>query len=102
MPVIENNTASVAILYRLARDFAAKTPVWGTALRVQTTPEMRWDMTLVSRAAYGRVDEFIVVMAAAGLDSVEQEIKEQLLVLPTEAQLRDMKASAGFVIPAGS
>lgn len=93
---IESNTSSVATMYRLARDFAVKTPVWGTAIRYFTKPDERRDLTLVSRRVYGRVDEFLVVMAAAGLDSVEQILPEQLLVLPNEQQLYQMKLEAGY------
>ncbi|AJG18826.1 hypothetical protein [Cupriavidus basilensis] len=94
---IEQNTASVSDFYKRVRTFASQTPVWGTALRYQTMPDERWDMTLVSQRVYGRRDEFLAVMAAAGLDSIEQQLTEQLLVLPTEAQLKDIKTAAGFV-----
>lgn len=97
MASLERNTASIAVFYRLVRDFAVKTPVWGQALRYQTLPDERNDLTLISQRVYGRRDEFMAVMAAAGLNSVEDTLPEQLLVLPTEAQLRDMKATAGFV-----
>ncbi|MBX9901188.1 MAG: hypothetical protein K2Y28_10455 [Burkholderiaceae bacterium] len=94
---IENNTSSVQSFYRKVRDFSVQTPDWATAIRYFTQPDERNDLTLVSRRVYGRVDEFIVVMAAAGLDSVEQEMPEQLLVLPTESQLYQMKLEAGYV-----
>lgn len=94
---LETNTAAAAMFYRSVRDFAEQTPVWGTAIRYQTLADERLDLTLISRRVYGRVDEFITVMAAAGLDSVEQILPEQLLVLPTEAQLRDLKIAAGLV-----
>jgi hypothetical protein len=94
--LIETNTPSVAIFYKLVRSFALSTAVWDTAFRYQTNPDERYDLTLVSRRVYGRVDEFVTVMAAAGLDSVEQMLPEQLLILPTEAQLTDMKNQAKF------
>ncbi|MDP5007463.1 MAG: hypothetical protein NWQ13_00290 [Glaciimonas sp.] len=90
--------SSYVVLYRQVRDFAQQTPVWATATRYQTKPDERFDLTLVSRRVYGRIDEFMVIMAAAGLDSVEQELSEQLLVLPTESQLIRMKRIAGIVI----
>ncbi|HWX02382.1 hypothetical protein [Collimonas sp.] len=90
------NTPSTAIFYRQVRDFVEKTPVWGMAIRYQTKPDERFDMTLISRRVYGRPDEFLAVMAAAGLDCVEQELSEQLLVLPTEAQLLAIKTSSRF------
>jgi len=94
--LIETNTPSVASFYKLVRSFALNTAVWDTANRYQTKPDERYDLTLVSRRVYGRVDEFVTVMAAAGLDSVEQMLPEQLLILPTEAQLTDMKNQAKF------
>ncbi|CAE6901387.1 hypothetical protein [Paraburkholderia domus] len=94
--LIEANTSSVASFYKLVRSFALNTAVWDTATRYQTKPDERYDLTLVSRRVYGRVDEFVTVMAAAGLDSVEQMLPEQLLILPTEAQLTDMKNQAKF------
>ncbi len=90
------NTMSAASLYQKVRNFSIQTPVWGEAIRYFTKPDERHDLTLVSRRVYGRVDEFLVVMASAGLDSVEQVLTEQLLVLPTEAQLFKMKQAAGY------
>lgn len=94
--LIETNTSAAASFYKLVRSFALNTAVWDTATRYQTKPDERYDLTLVSRRVYGRVDEFVTVMAAAGLDSVEQMLPEQLLILPTEAQLTDMKNQAKF------
>ena len=94
----EKNTVATTIFYRQVRDFVAKIPVWGMAIRYQTKPDERFDMTLISRRIYGRPDEFLVVMAAAGLDSVEQELPEQLLVLPTESQLLTLKTDRKSVV----
>lgn len=93
----ENNTASAMRLYQLVRDFATRAKPWDTAVRYHTKPDERHDLTLVSQRVYGRRDEFLTVMAAAGLDSVEQPMGEQLLTLPTEAQLLAFKDRAGFV-----
>ena len=46
---------------------------------------------------YGIPDEFLTIMAAAGLDSVEQEMPEQLLILPDAATLKSFKTQAKFV-----
>ena len=83
-------------LFAEVRRFAAETPAWGEALRTYTTPADRFDLTAVSKRAYGRRSESLVVQAAAGLDSPELELTERGLVLPTEAQLRDMKLAAGY------
>ncbi len=83
-------------MYRLVRDFASSTKPWQSAIRYQTKPDERFDLTLVSQRVYGRRDEFLTVMAAAGLDSVEQELREQMLVLPSDAVLQAFKARAGY------
>lgn len=83
-------------LYQLVRDFAVQTPAWGNAIRYFTTPDERFDLTLVSQRAYGSRDEALVIQAAAGLDSPELELSERALVLPTRAQLADMKVRAGY------
>jgi hypothetical protein len=61
-----------------------------------TTPDERTDLTRVSQRVYGRRGETLTVQAAAGLDSPELEMSERLLVLPTAAQLREMKLRAGY------
>jgi len=95
--VIESQTPACATMYRLVRDFAAKCKPWSPAIRYHSKPDERHDLTLVSQRVYGRRDEFLTVMAAAGLDSVEQVLTEQLLTLPTEAQLSGFKSQARFV-----
>lgn len=83
-------------LFAEVRRFAIETPAWGDALRVFTNPGDRFDLTAVSQRVYGIRTETLVVQAAAGLDSPEQELTERLLVLPTQAQLRTMKLAAGY------
>lgn len=83
-------------LFQLVRDFALQTPEWGTAIRYFTKPDERLDLTLVSERIYGTRSEHFVIQAAAGLDSPEYELTEQELVLPTTAQLRELRRTAGF------
>lgn len=86
-------------LFVLVRDFTVQTLSWGEAIRYQTMPDERFDLTLVSQRVYGRRTEALVIQAGAGLDSPELELSERLLVLPTEAQLRAMKQQAGYGDP---
>lgn len=83
-------------LYQVVRDFALQTPVWGECVRYFTKPDERLDLTLVSQRVYGTRTESFVIQAAAGLDSPENELPEQQLVLPTIDQLRTMRRDAGF------
>lgn len=77
--------------YQLIRDFAVRTPNYATAIRYQTKPDERGDLTLVSKRVYGTRDEALTIQAAAGLQSPESELLEQRLVLPTPDQLRAIK-----------
>lgn len=83
-------------LYVRVRDFAVQTPDWANAIRYFTKPDERLNLPLISLRVYGNFDESLVIMAAAGLDSVESLLPEQTLVLPTADQLRLMKLDAGF------
>jgi hypothetical protein len=83
-------------LFRMVRDFADQAQPWQTAVRYQTLPDERYDITKVSARVYGTLSNTLVIQAAAGLDSPEQPLTERLLVLPTAAQLRTMKLKAGF------
>lgn len=89
-------TAAAELVRRVA-DFSQRQPEWADCIIYMTRPDERWDLTLVSQRVYGNRDEALVVMAAAGLDTVEQELREARLVLPTATQLARIKAQCGFV-----
>ena len=65
------------------------------SIRYSTLPDERYDISLASYRVYGDRGLYMVIAAAAGLDSVEQEMPEQELVLPTLAQLAAMHAELG-------
>lgn len=92
--------SSVAAFCRMVRNFAVQTPDWGTAIRYFTKPDERSDITLIAERVYGNRSEFMAVFAAAGLDSVEQEIPEQQLVLPNYGQLQLIKRQTGYLTDA--
>lgn len=82
--------------YREVRQFALTAPSWEPAIRYFTKPDERWDLTLVAQRVYGSRDEYLTVMAAAGLDRVNQELTERELVLPTMDRLAVLKARCGY------
>lgn len=92
----QTSYVSAAELVRRVIDFAQRQPEWAECVVYETRRDERWDLTLVSQRVYGNRSEFLVVMAAAGLDSVEQELTERTIVLPTARQLAAMKTRAGF------
>ncbi len=82
--------------HKEVRLFAERTKPWQTAIFYFTKPDENWDLTLVSERVYGRRDEYMTIMAAAGLDMVDQELTQRQLVLPTDEQLYAIKRRCGF------
>ena len=96
MAGVSNAYTGAAELVRLVRNFSQRTPEWAEAIRYNTLPDERLDLTLVSQRVYGNRNEFLTIMAAAGLSGVYEPLTERLLVLPTPRQLDAIKALAGF------
>ena len=94
--IIEKNAMACNRLMQLVRDFSLRTKGWETAIRYETSFDERHDVTLVSQRVYGRRNEFLVIMAAAGMGTADEVLEEQVLVLPTESQLTALKARAGY------
>lgn len=94
---IDHYSTAARAFYGLVRTFALTAKPWDTAaVYHETAPDERWDLTLVARRVYGTPDEYLAVMAAAGLDLVDQPLEAQRLVLPSPAKLREFKRQARF------
>jgi hypothetical protein len=94
--VIDVNSAAAKNFYKEIRRFSENTKIWEQSIVYETKPDERFDLTLVSQRVYGRRDEYLAVMAAAGLDMVDQELTQRRLILPTEGQLYAIKRRTGF------
>jgi hypothetical protein len=94
--MIDNQTTAALQFYKLVRNFSLRTRAYEPAIRIFTTPSEKRDLTKASRRAYGRPDEVVAVMAAAGLDTLEEPMSERLITLPNEATLREFKRRTGF------
>ncbi|MGZ8220043.1 MAG: hypothetical protein ACXWT0_00195 [Methylobacter sp.] len=90
------NSQAAKNLYREVRAFSERTKGWDVAVFHDVLPDELWDATLVSQRVYGRRDEFLVVMAAAGIDTVDQPLPQRQIILPTEGQLYTLKRRSGF------
>jgi hypothetical protein len=93
---MDKNTIAAKSFYRAVREFSQRTKTWEVALFYETLPDEVWDLTLVSARVYGNRNEFLVIMAAAGLDRADMPLTQMKLVLPTQQQLLTMKRAAGF------
>jgi len=96
MSAIDKDTGAANRFYRAVRDFALRTKMWEQAIWHEVTPDEVMDPTLISQRVYGRRDEYLAVMAAAGISSPDVGIPMVRLTLPTEGQLMQIKRMAGF------
>ncbi|ALK30853.1 hypothetical protein [Burkholderia plantarii] len=95
--MLDKDTRAAKSFYREVRKFAETAKAWDTAaIFYETRPDEAFDLTLVSRRVYGRRDEFLAVMAAAGLDSAFQPLPQKRIVLPNEGRLLAIKRRTGF------
>ena len=95
--MLDQDTRAAKSFYREVRKFAESVKPWDTtAIYYETKPDEAFDLTLVSQRVYGRRDEYLTVMAAAGLDSIDQPLSQKRIVLPNEGQLIAIKRRVGF------
>lgn len=94
--MIDNNSVAAKDFYKEIRIFADSIKPWETAIFYETKPDEAYDLSLVSQRVYGRRDEYLAVMAAAGLDMFDQALPQKRIILPTENQLYAIKRRTGF------
>lgn len=100
--MLDQDTRAAKAFYREVRKFAESAKPWdATAIFYETKPDEALDLTLVSVRVYGRRDEFLAVMAAAGLDTIDQPMPQKRIVLPNDGQLFAIKRRTGFESIAG-
>lgn len=93
---VDRKSQAARVFYRLVRDFSQSVQPWEAAIYHDVAPDERWDITLTARKVYGDEGEFLAIMAAAGMDTVDQPLNQRRLVLPGPDRLRMMKRRAGF------
>lgn len=95
--MIDKNTTAAKNFYRLIRRFVETVQPWdSTAIYYFTKPDEVYDLTLVSKRVYGNRHEFLAVMAAAGLNSVDQALTQRKIILPNAMTLYAIKRESGF------
>ena len=94
--MIDSDPLAAGAFVREIRRFADQVKPWEPAIRHHVLPDEMMDATLVSQRVYGRRDEYLAVMAAAGIDTPDQPLPARTIVLPGEAQLTQIKRRTGF------
>lgn len=94
---MDSDTRAAKTFYKEVRKFSANAKPWSAdAIFYDVSPDEAFDPTLISRRVYGRRDEYLAVMAAAGIDQVDQEITQRRIILPSDTLLSTLKRNAGF------
>lgn len=94
---IDKDTRAAAAFWREIKRFSENAKPWDSDVRFyEIKPDEVLDPTKVSQRVYGRRDEFLAVMAAAGADTVDQPLAQKKIALPTEGALLRIKRSTGF------
>lgn len=96
--MIDKDPRAAKDFYREVRNFARRATGWQTNCIYYTTkPDEAYDPTLVSKRVYGRRDEYLAVMAVAGIDSVDCTLEAgRTLAFPNETELSRLKTLTGF------
>ena len=100
--MLDKDTRAAKAFYREVRKFAEQAKPWATnAIFYETKPDEAYDLSLVASRVYGTRDEYLAVMAAAGIDTFDQPLQPKRLVLPNYMQLMRIKRATGFESVAG-
>lgn len=86
-----------ARFYQEVRKFALREPSYSPRRQVvRSFPSERFHLPMLALRVYGDTNETLVIMAAAGLSTVDSELVEQDVVLPTKEHLQYLKQKAGI------
>lgn len=94
--MLDLDTTAARAFWHAIRKHALRANPFDGSIIYETQPDERRDHTLAARRVYGIPDEFMVIEAAAGLSTADDELIEQRLVLPNAGMLRAIKIRTGF------
>ncbi|QLG96696.1 hypothetical protein HZF02_32785 (plasmid) [Pseudomonas yamanorum] len=86
-----------ARFYLEVRKFALTEPSYSARRQVvRSFPSERYHLPMLALRVYGDATEVLAIQAAAGLSTVDSELVEQDVVLPTREHLAYLKQKAGL------
>ncbi|WP_426237537.1 hypothetical protein [Pseudomonas sp. TWP3-2] len=92
-----------ARFYLEVRKFALTEPSYSSRRQVvRSLPSERFHLHMMALRVYGDPNETLAIMAAAGLSTVDSELIEKDVVLPTKEHLMYLKQRSGIVTPTRS
>lgn len=93
---IDQNSQAARLFFKKVSNFVRGAKAWDAVVSYEIKPDERLDATLISRRVYGTSDEFLTVMACAGVDSFDDDFKQVVLILPNKNKLEQLKRESGF------
>ncbi|PKF35570.1 hypothetical protein [Acinetobacter proteolyticus] len=93
---LDQNSQAARVFFKKVSNFVQNAKAWDEVVSYEIKPDEIVDATLISRRVYGTSDEFLTVMACAGLDSFDDTFKQGVLKLPNANQLEKLKRESGF------
>ena len=95
--MIEKNTTAAKRFFKAVKTFSENAKGWDSnVIWHEVKPDEILDATLIAQRVYKRRGEFLAIMAAAGIDSVDQEMAQKTIALPSYAKLIQLKHSTGY------
>lgn len=93
---LDQNTQSARVFFKLVANYCKTANSWDNVILYDVKPDEAYNAPLISYRVYGNFDEHLTILAAAGIDGYDIEIKQKQLVLPNSTQLRRLKEQAIF------
>lgn len=93
---LDQNTQAARVFFKKVANYVKTAKPWDNIMTYEIKPDEYVDATLISRRVYKTSDEFLTVMACAGIDSFDDGFKQGTLILPNLMQLNKLKREAGF------
>lgn len=93
---LDQNSQAARVFFKKVANYVQNAKSWDNVVSYEIKPDEYVDATLISRRVYGNSDEFLTILACAGMDSFDDGFKQGVLVLPNAAQLAKLKREAGF------
>lgn len=93
---LDQNSQAARVFFKNVANYVKDSKPWSNVMTYEIKPDEYVDATLISRRVYGTSDEFLTVMACAGIDSFDDGFEQGILILPNLAQLEKLKRESGF------
>lgn len=93
---LDVNSQAARSFFKKVSAFVQNAQAWDEVVSYEIKPDENLDATLISRRVYGTSEEYLVVMACAGIDSFDDQIRQGILLLPNQSKLFSLKRESGF------